>query len=545
MIAVSMLRRVLLASLPFAAALSCAKNPSVSLTVNLSGDVATSAKWIEVGIFEGGACPDAKELAGGLPATGYVTRLAFRASDASPPALGDLKKASYAFAAVARADDCSVVGVGCTDADVTSARDVTVVVSPSTNAAAACAAGATCEYARCVPSHDPSAVGAGCSMQLIGAGPLGDSLAMGGTMVSAPAITVTPSGFLVAYREYEPLMGTARLSIIPVDPGGGAGAISATTLPGTCPGSPESDATGLAWGGTTGLAAVSRAACGAAGGVDAFEIDATGAVSKSAFNGGGGVNVTFANAHALAAIPGGYLLAYTQSAETHVATITGLTVQSSAAPQFGGATPQSSGWVATSDKALALVAIGTPAAPIDGGVSDGGTQDGTLRVQIAAAGTNLGALPTPFLGAATFASVAASGTRTLVVSDGSTQGKPLTLRAFDVGGGTPVSSDDFAVPGLGEVLYADVAIAHDRAFVAVEQPGAITLVVYDKATSTPTQLRTVYLPNEPRIPAMTSLRDGRVAVAASDTRVTVVWTTGKTLTDNDPVGGYAIFACAP
>jgi hypothetical protein len=136
-----MLRRALLASVPLAAAASCAKNPSVSLTVGLSGDVATKAKWVEVGIFQGGACPETKVLAGGLPATGYVTRLAFRATEASPPALGDLKKGAYAFAAVARADDCSVLGVGCTVADVTEARDVNVVVGANVNPAAACATG--------------------------------------------------------------------------------------------------------------------------------------------------------------------------------------------------------------------------------------------------------------------------------------------------------------------------------------------------------------------------------------------------------------------
>jgi hypothetical protein len=41
------------------------------------------------------------------------------------------------------------------------------------------------------------------------------------------------------------------------------------------------------------------------------------------------------------------------------------------------------------------------------------------------------------------------------------------------------------------------------------------------------------------------VRDGRLAIAASDTRVAVVWTTGKTLTQNDAVGGYAVFACTP
>jgi hypothetical protein len=36
-----------------------------------------------------------------------------------------------------------------------------------------------------------------------------------------------------------------------------------------------------------------------------------------------------------------------------------------------------------------------------------------------------------------------------------------------------------------------------------------------------------------------------VAIAASDTRALVVWTTATTLGPNDPLGGYALYACAP
>jgi len=39
------------------------------------------------------------------------------------------------------------------------------------------------------------------------------------------------------------------------------------------------------------------------------------------------------------------------------------------------------------------------------------------------------------------------------------------------------------------------------------------------------------------------VRDGRIAVLATDTRVMVAWTTEESLTFNDPTGGYALFAC--
>jgi hypothetical protein len=36
-----------------------------------------------------------------------------------------------------------------------------------------------------------------------------------------------------------------------------------------------------------------------------------------------------------------------------------------------------------------------------------------------------------------------------------------------------------------------------------------------------------------------------LAVTASDSRVLVVWITAASLDPNDPVGGYALYACAP
>ena len=533
---------------------ACAKTPQISFAVSLPDAVSAKTTWVEVGIFAGTTCPDTKQLLGGLPPTGYVSRLAFKRTDASPPALGDLKKGSYAFAAVALADDCSVVGVGCSIADVTTVRDVNIRVNANANPATACGTGMTCDYARCVPAHDNGSLGAACSLQLVGAGPLGDALAFGGTIVSAPAAVATDTGFLIGYREYDSNQGAARLTLIPIDNGGGAGMPSATTLPGRCAAGDESDATALAFAGTEGLAAVARAPCNGVGGIDLFQIDGKGAVAKSSFTGSMGVSLTLANARALAPMPngGGYLLAFTEAGQTRVATVTGLSLQSSTAPGFGGMPPQSAGWVATSDKVTAIVAIGTGGSggPVDGGTGDasadaGGPMPGdtSLRLNVAAASANLGALPAPFVAAASFASVAALGSRVIVISDSTVPGRPVAWRAFDLGKVQPAASDNLDVPGLGKVLFADVALRQDHAFFAVEQPGAITLVAYDHATTTPTLLRTVFLPSDPRVPAMLNVRDGRIAIAASDTRVVVVWTTGKTLGENDIVGGYALFAC--
>ena len=114
----------------------------------------------------------------------------------------------------------------------------------------------------------------------------------------------------------------------------------------------------------------------------------------------------------------------------------------------------------------------------------------------------------------------------------------------DVGKPAAVDTNGFSVEGLGKVLFADVAIAKDRVFFAVEKAGEISLVAYANATTIPTPLREVTFSREPRIPTVANVRDGRVAVAATETRVAVAWTTARVLTSNDAAGGYAVFACA-
>jgi len=112
------------------------------------------------------------------------------------------------------------------------------------------------------------------------------------------------------------------------------------------------------------------------------------------------------------------------------------------------------------------------------------------------------------------------------------------------------ASDGIVVDGAGKVAYADIALVQDRMFFAVEKvgttpnPSIISVYAYAQATTTPALKRRVVLNDDSRIPTLTAVRDGLVAIAASDTRVAVVWTAGKTLTDKDAVGGYAVFACS-
>src|SRR5262245_51315999 len=121
------LRRIFACSLPCAIALgaACAKAPDVSLEVQVPGAVAGNVAWVEVSVIAASKCPSGESLAGGVPTDGAVAHLAFKPGDKTP-SLGNLKKGMYAFAAAARAADCSVVASGCRTVDVTDSRDVSI-----------------------------------------------------------------------------------------------------------------------------------------------------------------------------------------------------------------------------------------------------------------------------------------------------------------------------------------------------------------------------------------------------------------------------------
>ena len=141
--------------------------------------------------------------------------------------------------------------------------------------------------------------------------------------------------------------------------------------------------------------------------------------------------------------------------------------------------------------------------------------------------------------------VAALGTRVIVMSDGGGPGRSITYRAFDLDKTTPSETNGFSIEGSGVPTTGDVTMLGDKVYFAALKPGSVSVHVYANASTTPTLLRESLFAKESRIPSVTTVRDGRVAVAATASRVAVVWTSAKVLTNNDATGGYAVFACTP
>jgi hypothetical protein len=147
-----------------------------------------------------------------------------------------------------------------------------------------------------------------------------------------------------------------------------------------------------------------------------------------------------------------------------------------------------------------------------------------------------------------FGALAATGGRVIVVTGTEGLGRSVTYHAFDMGKDQEADSSGFTVDqptstSKSKVTAADVTILGNRAYMVGLQEGQIGLQVYDNATTQLTPLRSVMFSRQTRISGISTVRDGSVAVAASDTRVAVVWTTAKVLGQNDAAGGYAVFAC--
>ncbi|WP_394827039.1 hypothetical protein [Pendulispora albinea] len=538
---------------------ACDRKPEVSFTLRAPAGIRDQTAWYEIGVFANAACPTDEQLAAGIPIAGATARAAFRRDSPTRPAIGDLARGSYAFAAVAKGENCSVLAAGCTSVDVGDSHDVTIALNVKNPPSPGCGEGTVCTNAQCAPSNDngqPS-VGAGCSLELLGAGPLGNPLGLSGTIVSQPAIVPTERGFLIAYREYDAIQGLSRLTFIPLDPGGGMGRITTKDLPGRCATSEEADAVGLAYapgqGGQAGqgLAVVARATCNEKSGFDLFNLDSSGTVTKSAedtsasFN---GAKLALSPAHAVAVSEraNGFYVAALKNGQAIVTAAADARFTAAPIP-FGGSAPHGEAWVATSDKLSAWLVASSSGAPSgDAGANpppDGGKLP-ILRLQMAAAGTNPSSLPAPVEMLGAWGSLAAQGTRVVVASDGSAVGQSLLFRVFELGTPAPKVEESFNTEAAGKVLFADVAYQKAHAFFAVEQPDAITIVAYDKMTTDqPTFLREAQLARNPRVPSLKQVRDGRLAITATDTRVAVVWATARTLTDHDPTGGYAVLAC--
>jgi len=548
---------------------ACKGKPDVGLNITVPNAIVPNTVWFEIGAYRDASCAAlAPMLLDGVP-EGASTRVAFRRDAPASPRIGDLDTGNYAFGAVARGDDCSVLATGCIEAEMGKTDTVSIDMNAVDMPTGACGLGASCQAGRCVPANDNAdpSVGAQCSLELLGAGPLANPVGGGGTLVSAPAIAATPSGFVIVYREIDPNGASARVTVLPIDPAGGALGATRPLLKGRCANSDETDGVGLVMNGGDGQIVLARSACGAKPGLELLSFsskpDVTIDPNFRSSDSATATKLELSGGHVAASRSGGSVVVFTEDGASRIATIVPGTGVASPSGSFGASAGVTGAWAAASDKVLAvLAAVPSSGAPVDpdggaeagaGGGGEGDPTDGPSLSLIMAPPTTAAdsfsvvndTPQSPILFPGVWGAVAALGTRVLVMSDGGGPGRSVTYRTFDLGKTSPSETNGFSIEGAGSPTTGDVTMLGDKAFFAALKPGSVSLHVYANASTTPTLLRESIFVKEPRIPSVNTVRDGRVAVAATSSRVAVAWTTAKVLTNNDASGAYAVFACTP
>jgi hypothetical protein len=544
-------------------AVGAACKGEIGLELKVPHDVRAKTAWFEIGGYKDGHC-DAllPMLSNGLP-EGATARVAFKPNDPVPK-LGQMPNGKYAMAAVARGDSCEVLASGCNDQDLGSTGSLTIDLHAETeDGSGKCSKNASCQAVQCVPANDngnPS-VGAGCSLELIGAGPLAKPAGGEGTEVSAPAIAATSIGFVIVYREADPSGSGARITILPIDRSGGSLAPQRPPLPNPCSNASQTDGVGLIVNKDAALMALAKPPCGAKPELQLLNFTAIPdsndslAVGKFFVSASpNGDKVTLGAARSSALVGGQNLVVFAESGQGRIAHMDPAKGIVGPNGSFGAATGVIDTWIAGNDTLLALVAASSPTGAAPDPTADAAAQtntDSTLNLLLLPANTPVDSInaeqnqpraPITFSGQ--WASIAAVGGRVIIVSDGNGP-RAVSYRAYDQNNDDPADTGGFSLDADAVVTSADVAIVGDRAYFAALESGGVGLHVFANATTRLTPLRDVSFVNESRISAMSTVRDGRVAVAATDSRVAVAWTTAKKLGKNDATGGYAVFACTP
>ena len=529
---------------------SCTRTQDITFVLRVPVESKAAATWVEIAAYDSPACPSITQLSGGLPRGGVVQRLGF--ANGSPAPTFRLHKGTYAFSATVRNDQCEVLAAGCTDIAVPGGSEITINLKESAIKGGKCAGGSACLNAECVPALGGNGTGTGCTLEVMGAGPL-EALNADGSNVSRPGITAVNDGFVIAYSQID---GTKyRVTTMKIGYDGGPVRADDTTslpynryeIPGACEDDAKTEGLGLLFNRpneVTGLLVVPRSpkCTRASTAMSIFKVGqdahlANEPPASPSFQAG-------ADSHVMSNRPlgvGGYVTSVVNG-QAQLQTFNG-TAFTAAGRLVGGAPPHARSWVAGSQKAVAvLTQTAGEGGPLldDGG---GGGDAPELRLEVAYPPAPLS--PAPLLHGR-FASMAMQDQRVVVVSSGSLQA-PVEMHLLNIGEQAFLNQ---SVPPdeQGDTLAADVAIAGNRLFIASMQAYGVSVLAFDDFAGTPKLLKAKPLGRDFRVKQFMggifdTLRDGFIAIAANQPYVGVVWMTGRRVAAGEEVGGWAVLAC--
>lgn len=535
---------------------SCAKQRSV--TIDLLDACAASgtsfreaADFVQFAVFPN-ECPKDELLAAGDTRTAKQTWTV--AADSNLPDVGDLPQSKFGFAVILRDKECTVLGYGCTVADLESIAGVKIAACDWSNHEAeearcncqllkggGCFPPTVCQEGACKKPTTPDP--GGCSLVIDQAGALPPPPAVG-TQMTGPAIVATDNGFMLGYRDQAGEKLRAVISFL-TDTG-------ELTEPQNfdldgCSTQVPSDGVGMAFANGTGMMTTSLPDCGQGAGAVFIPFKSDGQVEQAA----GPRNKTFktlwlaqGSPIAAAATKGEWELVYrVQHAPPDGGTAPSPWVErvvlQGAAFKLAVATAKPFGdadvpyaMVATSNQVRAFLA------PIQ-------TEGGSMTVvKVGDRSSDTLSLDAEFSLSQTagWAALTAWNNR---VAAAIPAGAGMTVQPAEFNGGT-VSPKATIQVGSGTAQGGALAVLRSHLFVAQGKVGGITVYRLDGADGN--------LANKPAVsmefpssfgPANLTAFDGaRIAMAAARDRVAVAWVTKGKLAAGEPAGGWALLRCA-
>lgn len=531
----------------------------------------------EVAVFAE-TCPSADAFAAG-DTSGAIYR-SISPTSGGPGEVGDLERKQYGFGVIVRDDQCAVIGFGCTIADLSSVTDVTITIAAFTNDSdhlceplqgVGCAEPTSCIDGRCVaegavpdattdaPSDAPVEAGHGCTLSVLSSGALPAPLGSN-PLLSGAAIAATSEGFVLAYREMTATGGSIHVHTLSVD--GELGAGDDIDVDG-CAATDQDDGIGLTFKDDHGWIAAALPKCTTPGGGTLIaEVDALGRLAGgSAARNPLFAQVTLAPHGALTPASSGsdHHLAYRFVApngdvSTQLARVTGTDFQGSLEALLPGREADRVsvaispslravlGRVPTGGHVLSLspALLGDGGAPIDqvlpeaawGSLATTGTAVfAVVGAAIAAPATDAG---TPDAGDA-----GEGGAEAGTDDGGAPAGAGITLAR---GGAAGVSGTPLGVAGQA-TLSGEVMVLGSDVIVIAGRSGAIDAYRFANATSSLVPPTALSFANNVGATSISAFDGARLAAAAGNGRVAVVWLDDHSGSGALRAGGWALLQC--
>lgn len=525
---------------------SCAKQRSVTIDLldACSGNGKSfreAADFVQFAVFPN-ACPSDDKLAAGDTRDANDTWTV--AADKNLPDVGDLPQSKFGFAVILRDQDCTVLGYGCTVADLENISGVKIAACDWSNRddpneakcncqllkGGGCFPPTTCQTGECKPPTTPDP--GGCSLVIDQSGKLPPPISAT-AQVSGPSVVATDDGFVIGYRDQD---GGSLRGVLSFLKDNGEIAPAQIFDLGGCSNKVPTDGTGMAYANGFGMMTTSLPDCGKGAGAVFIPFTSKGQVEQASGPRNGAFKELWmaqGNPIASAATDGEWELIYrvqTDSTPVVERVVLQGAVFKSVVPIARPFGDEDVPWaqVATSPQIRAFMA------PVP-----------SKSLTVVSVGPRTGDTLDPkgefTLPQAAWGAIAAWNNRVVAAVPA---GAGMTIQPAELAGSAVTPKAQFVV-GAGTVQGGALSVLRSHLFVAQGRSGGITVHRLDGADASLSAKPVLSMdfpvsigPNN-----LTTFDGTRIAMAAARDRVAVTWVSKGKLAPGDSTGGWALLRC--